>query len=173
MPSISEIVSVYPIAQYLAATDIARKGLYARGITVLLPQKIRNIGDSVQRIFDYDPNDTTLPLTANYLWTLCGIYGQQALSVIQQAGSIASITAPSAPAQLNFVVAASGTTLIDGQISTTLTAFIGFNLVVVKNGTSLTQITTAPVYYTWNKTSGLFTVVPAAFTGDEFQITAV
>lgn len=82
MPSISEIISLYPIAQYLAANDLPKRGLYAGGKNILLPQKIYNIGKTVERIYDADPNDSTLPLTANFLWTLCGIYGEQAASVL-------------------------------------------------------------------------------------------
>jgi len=116
----------------------------------------------------------SLRSTANYLYWMCGKFQLEAQYIISGAGGgSVSPTSGTTLNQLNFTVAASGTTLIDGQSTVTLTDFIGYNLLVNKNGTPLAQITTAPVYYTWNKTTGLLTVVPAAFLGDEFQITAV
>jgi len=92
MPTIPQIVSSYPIAEYLSAIDIPKKGLYGGGTNILLPQKIANIGRAVSRIFNYDPSDSTLPLTANFLWSLEGIYGQAALSVEQESGTISPVT---------------------------------------------------------------------------------
>ena len=88
MPTVSEIVSIRPIAQYLAQIDIPKKGLYGGGTDIQLPRKIYLIGKSVQRIFDADPTDDTLELTANFLYTLLGIYGLKALIVDQQQGTI-------------------------------------------------------------------------------------
>lgn len=88
MPTVSEIVSIRPIAQYLAQIDIPKKGLYGGGTDIQLPRKIYLIGKSVQRVFDADPTDDTLELTANFLYTLLGIYGLKALIVDQQQGTI-------------------------------------------------------------------------------------
>lgn len=173
MPTIPEIITIAKGSQPLCANDVARKVYGGLGVDLLLPRKIYMVRKNVERIYGQDPDDETLPATANYLYALCGKYGLAAQHKNGTAGTIAAISTGEAPAQLNFTVAASGTTLVDGQSSVTLSSFIGFNLVVVKNGTGLTQITSAPVYYTWNKTTGLFTVSPAAFLGDEFQITAV
>lgn len=111
---------------------------------------------------------------SNWLFSLEGVYGLEAQFLDGgSGGQVTPITPSSRPAQLNFTVAASGTPLIDGQITKTFSEFIGYNLVVDKNGQPMTQITTAPIYYTWNRTSGAFTLNIAAATGDEFQITPV
>jgi len=111
---------------------------------------------------------------SNWLWTLTFPYGLQAQFLDGGSGGSVTPVSPSStgrPEQLNFRVQASGTTLIDGQVTVSLPDFIGWNLLLDKNGQPMTQITTAPFYYTWNRDSGVLTLSQAAVTGDEFQIT--
>lgn len=177
MPTIAEIVNVYPIAQYLAAIYIGRKGLYAGGKTVLLPQKIRNIGKSVQRIYDNDPGDSTLPLTANYLWTLCGIYGLQALSVIQQEGSISSIASISAITPYDFDVDATSFIATGDTTKVFPAAWRGRSILLIRAFTP--QTTTIPsfgTYYSWDSVTAALTLLAlapslaAAQATENFQI---
>lgn len=91
MPTVPEIIDIRPIAQYLATIDIPKKGLYGGGTDVNLPRKIYLIGKSVQRIFDNDPTDDTLELTANFLYTLLGIYGLKAMVVEESAGTVSPV----------------------------------------------------------------------------------
>ena len=91
MPTIPEIVSIRPIAQYLAQIDIPKRGLMGGGRDILLPEKIRLIGRSVQRIYDFDANDSTLQLTGNFLYTLLGIYGLEAMIIEDNAGTVSPI----------------------------------------------------------------------------------
>ncbi len=175
MPTVAQIVSLYPLAQYLSANDIQRKGLYAGGTNVLLPQKIRNIGDSVRRIYDATPNDDTLQLTANFLWTLCGIYGQQAQVVTQSSGTVSPITPPTSllPYPIDWIVSgtASGTApLATGETTVTFDGsngmpdLRGYNMDFFRG--SILQYTTATTdgstYYSWNRGSGLFTLFNGA-----------
>lgn len=179
MPLVSEIVNLYEIAQYLASNDIDDKGLYGGGVNIELPQKIRNIGRSVKRIYEADPNDDTLQSTANFLWTLCGIYGKKASVVVQDAGTISSIITPTAglPIPIDFIVGV-GEYMEDGDSELLLDGtngnpdFRGYNLSFDRGGQP--QYTTNPgggsSYFSWNRTTGLFTCYPNAATGEPFRL---
>jgi hypothetical protein len=111
---------------------------------------------------------------SNWLWALTFPYGLRAQYIDGGSGGQVTPIVPSGrPNQLNFTVDASTTPLIDGQTSVVLPQFIGYNLVLDKNGQPMTQISTAPIYYTWVKATGTLTLNQAAVTGDEFQITPV
>lgn len=113
---------------------------------------------------------------SNWLFALEGVWGLQAQFLDGGSGGSVTPVSPSStsrPEQLNFTVAASGTPFIDGQTSVTFSNFIGYNLVIDKDGQPMTQISTAPIYYTWNRVTGVLTLNQAAITGNEFQITPV
>lgn len=176
MPTIAEIIDIYPKAQYLATKDIQKRGLDGGGVDVTLPQKIYNIGKSVQRIYDDDPTDTTLTQTANFLYALCGKYGLQAQVISQNAGHIAAITTTSSlPLPLDFII--SGSSIIaTGETSKTFTSFIGYNLSFDRGGQP--QYTTDPgdgsTYFSWNRTTGEFALLNGAAQVDErFRITPI
>ncbi len=101
---------------------------------------------------------------------ICGKYFLQAQAVSGSAGSVAAISSLSAPDPLQFEVAASGTTFIDGQSTVTLTTFIGFNIVFARGGITQSDVTSQPSYYSFNRTTGQMTIAPAAATGELFQI---
>lgn len=172
MPTTASIVSIYPVAQYLATIDINKRGLYGGGVDLQLPEKIRNIGMSVERIYNDDPTDTTLTSTANYLYALMGKYGMQALRVPELMGYVADIEPENQlPVPYDFTV--SSTTIIpDGGSTVTLSAFIGCNLEFTRN--NITQTTTDPgggaSYYYWNSATGQFICYPAASLGESFRL---
>ena len=130
------------------------------------------VRQALEWLYELDPTHPDLDIIGNYLIAICK-HSARAEANIVGGGSTPSIINPSRPSQLNFTVAASGTSLIDGQTSATFTQFIGYNLVLDKNGQPMTQISTAPIYYTWDKNSGILILNQAATTGDEFQITPV
>ena len=172
MPTTASIVSIYPVAQYLATIDIKKKGLYGGGVDLQLPEKIRNIGMSVERIYNDDPTDTTLTSTANYLYALMGKYGMQALRIPELTGYIADIEPENQlPVPYDFTV--STTTIIpEGSSTVTLSAFIGCNLEFTRN--NITQTTTDPggggSYFYWNSATGQFICYPAASLGESFRL---
>ena len=183
MPTVAEIIDLYPISQYKAQLAIDNSDLYADGENVSLPQKISNIGSSVKRIYDDDPTDTTLQLTANYLYTLMGIYYQQAAVTVQSGGTIAPVTPIAGlPEPLDWVVsdtASSEAPLADGESSVTLDGtngmvdLRGYNIDFFRD--SIPQYTTNPgdgtTYYSWNRTTGLLTLYnAAAYTGERMRI---
>lgn len=173
--AISDIITWAKASQCLAAIN-ERKNLAFRQGTIEenLDVKLYVERRSLEYAYAQDPtSDQTFQIAQGVL-ALCGIYLFKAQTATGSGGGISPVTpGGGSPEQLNFKVAASGTTLIDGQSSVTLPAeWAGFNIVVVRNGTPLTQIPSAPIYYTWNSTTKELVVVPAAFLDDEFQITA-
>ena len=173
MPSIATIVSIYPVAQYLATNDINKRGLHGGGVDLQLPEKIRNIGRAVERVYNGDPTDTTLTSTANYLFALMGKYGMQAMRIPEATGYLAIVTPNSQlPVPYDFIV--SGTSVIEeGESTVTLFAFIGCNVEFTRN--NITQTTTDPggggSYYYWNSATGQFICYPNAALGESFRIT--
>jgi hypothetical protein len=171
--TVTQIMDIWPIAMYLSANDIQNRRSNSGAVDITLPQKIYSIGTAVQRIYDADSTDDTLPQKARYLYALCGKYGLQASVVTQTAGSVSPATpnVPIVPYQFN--VAASGNLINEGESSVIITSFIGFNLLFVRNGIPQTTLTTESSYYSWNKETGLFTISPGAILGELFQIYAI
>ena len=171
--TVAQIMDIWPIAQYLAANDIQNRRNNSGAVDITLPQKIYSIGTSVQRTYDADSTDDTLPLTARFLYALCGKYGLQASVVMQTSGTVSPVTpnVPTVPYQFN--VAASGNLINEGESSVIITSFIGFNLLFVRNGIPQTTLTTESSYYSWNKDTGLFTITPSAILSELFQIYAI
>ena len=176
--SIADIIEVGRASTYLSANYTSRASLYG-GINIkpVPPVQIAFVTDALDWANDGGAETAaSLRSTANYLYWLCGKFQLQAQNIINGAGGGTVSPTPGGglrPNQLNFTVAASGTTFIDGQTTVTLTDFIGWNLVLDKNGQPMTQISSAPIYYTWVRTTGVLTLNSAALTGDEFQITPV
>jgi len=175
MPTVERILELAPTCSRLAEDHRFKKALFNA-----VPKSSKNQGTLIyiywkilNTIYELDNDYPGLQAPANYLFELEQKWAFKAASIVDGGGSgqIAPITPSVKPEQLNFKVAASGTPLIDGQTSKTFSDFIGWNLMVDKNGQPMTQITTAPIYYTWNRDSGAFTLNLAAATGDEFQIT--
>jgi len=171
--TVTQIMDIWPIAQYLAANDIQNRRNNSGAVDITLPQKIYSIGTSVQRTYDADSTDNTLPLTARFLYALCGKYGLQASVVMQTSGTVSPVTpnVPTVPYQFN--VAASGNLINEGESSVIITSFIGFNLLFVRNGITQSTVNTESSYYSWNKETGLFTITGAAILGELFQIYAI
>lgn len=166
----SEKLDIASISEYLSFVDIEKRGLNGGGVDLQLPRKIYAIRKSIDYWYNLDPTDDTLIATSNYLLGLCGYYGLKAQQVVTSAGSIAPSSSSTAPLPLQFIVAASGTTFIDGQTSATLTTFIGYNLLFARGGVPLSTVSTEPTYYTWNRSTGLLTLNVQAYIGELFQI---
>lgn len=168
--TVSDIMDIWPVAQYLAANDIPVNIRSNKGGDISLPMKIYSVGKSVQRTFDDNPTDSYLTQTANYLYSLCGKYGLQAQVVNQSSGVIASATTvtSSLPFPLDFIVSVSST-IPTGGTSVVISAFIGYNIEFIRG--SVTQYTTNPgdgsTYYNWDRTTGTLTLFNGAAQVDE------
>lgn len=90
---IATILQAAKLAQGYAAVDRARKNfLYGGIVNELMPEKIYLIRKSVQYQFSINPSNETLRGTANYLWTLCGVYGLRALNALGMGGGSVIVT---------------------------------------------------------------------------------
>lgn len=166
----AEKLDIASISEYLSFVDIKKKGNNGGGIDLQLPRKIYAIRKSIAYWYALDSTDDSLTTTSNYLLALCGLYGLEAQGVVTSAGTVAPSSSSTAPLPLQFIVATSGTTFINGDTSVTLTTFIGYNLLFARGGIAQSTVTTEPTYYTWNRSTGLLTINIAAGTGELFQI---
>ena len=168
--STQQQLNIASISEYLSYVAIQQGGLNGGGIPLDLPQKIYTIRKSIAYWYALDPTDTTLVATGNYLMALCGLYGLEAQEVTASGGTVAPSATSTAPLPLQFEVAASGTTFIDGQGSATLATFAGYNLLFSRNGIPQSTVSSQPSYYSWNRSTGLLTISPSAILGELFQI---
>lgn len=170
MPTVPQIIEIAKISQYLAAKDIAKGALFGQRKSTTTAIILYCERKAVEWLYDLDPTSETLTLTANYLYSLCRGYNLKAQSITGGGGSIVPPVPPSQPLPLQFIVAASGTTMINGDTSVTLTSFIGYNLLFSRGGIPQSTVSTEPTYYTWDRSSGIMTINIAAATGELFQI---
>lgn len=169
--SINDIINIARISQYLAIDDVEKGKLYDKRIAPLTPQILYTIRKGVEWMYGGNPGNDSLPMTANYLFSLCRGYNLQAQAILgtSSGGSVAPVTPASIPDAYDFVVTASSL-IPDGSSTVTLTAYIGWNILLVRNGIPQSSVNTGQSYYSWNKTTGLLTIYPQAYLGEQFQI---
>lgn len=168
--TVSDKLIIAEICEYLVTIAIEKKGLYGGGIDLQLPTKIFNIRTTIEYLYNQDPTDDSLIATTNYLYGMC-MFNLEALNIMGSSGGvIAPVVGNNAPLPLQFIVAASGTTFVDGQSSVTLTNFIGYNLLFSRNGIPQSTVAGQPSLYSWNRSTGLMTISPAAILDELFQI---
>lgn len=176
MPLVPTIVQIRPIAQYLVQIDIAKRGLFGGGINNQWARKIYLIGKSVQRVYDSDPTNNTLYKTADFLYSLLGIWGLRAQTILNNgggSGSVSPVSPTSAkPLPLDFEVSG-GSIISSGQSTINILSFIGYNVDFVRNGISQNTTNIGGSYFSWNRNTGLFTIYPAANAGELFRITPI
>lgn len=84
-PTISEIIDIANISQYLASKDVAFNGMFNWGsLDKDLPLKIYDVREAVEWMNIQNPNYSTLQQTANYLYQLCGKYSGVAKGIVAQ-----------------------------------------------------------------------------------------
>jgi len=170
--TVSQKINIAKISQFLAAIDIKKGGLYGSGIDLLLPRKLYNVRKSVENQYLLNAADTTLTSTSNYLYALCNKYALVAQAITIGGGTVASISGNTYPPRYDFMVAASGTFLVDGDSTKIITAFIGYNLLFVRGNItqSIVNLGDGSSYFSWSKDTGSFTAVPAVTTGEIIQL---
>lgn len=188
MPTAARILQLAPTACYLAANDVNQKTLSGKGS--LVPSqaiKIYNVYKILKHIYDLDPNYAGMQSRCNYLWELMKRWALKAAAIVDGGGggSVAPVTPSSGTLvnPLDWEVGASSSQtapLADGESTVTLDGtsgmvdFRGFNINFIRG--NLTQYTTPPpdgisTYYSWNRTTGVFTLLNgAAVLGEQFRI---
>ena len=170
MPTVPQIIQIAKISEYLSAKDVALGALFGKRVASTTPMVLYMERKAVEWLYDLDPTSDTLTLTANYLYSLCRGYNLKAQSITGGGGSIVPPVPSNQPLPLQFIVAATGTTFIDGQSSVTLTSFIGYNLLFSRGGIPQSTVSSEPSYYSWNRSTGLLTISPNAILGELYQI---
>ena len=168
--TVAQKLVIAEICEGLISVAILKGGVFADGIDVQLPNKIRNIRESIQYRYNQDPSDTTLIKTSNHLMGMC-LFSDVAQGIILNPGTTGGTIPGTVPNPYQFIVDASTSFIIDGQSAKTITAFIGYNLIFVRGG--ITQNTTddgSGSYYSWTKATGSFVCYPTASTSEIFGL---
>jgi len=169
-----DLINWAKICQPLARVGEAkRKAVQGATLDEDLDIKLYLIRKDLEYEYDQNPTSENLFTMGNYLLTLMGIYFLQARQVSGSGGSISPLNPDILiPDDIDFIV--DGSTLIPtGGSSVYLNGaggrpdLRGYNVDFARNGT--TQYTTpqpgGAQYYSWNRTTGLFQLLP--FTGGE------
>ena len=169
--TIPDIINIAKISQYLSTLDVQKGATFGQRLVPETPQILYNERKAVEYWYGLSPNDPSLVETSNYLYSLCRGYNLQAQQISGTGGTISPVNPTQIPNPYDFIVSASSI-VPAGATSATLTAFIGFNVLFVRNGIpqSMINVGGGNSYFSWNKNLGLFTIDPAAITGESFQI---
>src|SRR6185503_9845049 len=165
--SVADIIDLGKVSTYLSANYIRRQGLF--GGTVIKPTppvQIAFVTDALEWGYDGGAQtDASLRSTSNYLYWLCGKFQLEAQQIIDGDGGGSVTPTPAGgtlPYPLDWEITADSTPLKEGDLSVTLSQFIGYNIQFTRN--NITQNTTAPLdgfstYYSWDRATGLFTLL--------------
>lgn len=178
MPTISETITLAKKAQYLADVAAAK---FPTMVSEKVAKRIYLTRASVEFAYDLDANpdftaeeaiewDRQLQLNADYLYFLIGAFVFEAEAVSGQGAGAPVVTIPPDPPPYDFEVSASSF-IIAGQSAKTINAFVGRNIIFVRNGVAqnTTEIPGGSYFY-WNPNSGQFACYPEASTGELFLI---
>jgi hypothetical protein len=167
--TVAQIIDIGKISQYLAQNDVLKGNLFSPPVARTTPQILYLERKAVEWMYNIDPANTSLVQTSQYLYSLCRGYNLQAQQISGTAGAISPVVPAQIPNPYDFEVTASSL-IADGQSTVTLNAFIGFNVLFVRNGIPQSTINTGGSYYSWVKATGVFTISPAAVLGESFAI---
>lgn len=167
--TVAQIIDIAKVSQYLALNDVQKGSLFSPRVAPMTPQILYLERKAVEWMYDLDPGNSSLPQTSAYLYSLCRGYNLQAQQISGTAGSISPVNPAQIPNPYDFEVTASSF-IADGQSTVTIPAFIGFNVLFVRNGIPQYTVNTGQSYFSWVKATGVFTISPAAMTGEQFAI---
>lgn len=148
-------------------------------IDLRLPSLLNATTTGLEWLYELDPSNEDIDQIGNYLISICRHIARAQYNLnLGSGGSVAPVNpVAEAPEPLDFIVDGS-TPIVTGASSVTLTEFIGWNIDLYRNG--VIQYTTNPgsgaIYYSWNKITGLLTLLgtsPEAGEGEQIRIVAV
>lgn len=96
MPSISDIISIAKISQYLCSNVIEKSGLYGGGVNNRLPQLLYCVRRNVEWAYGNDNDYEDIQAMANYLYALCAPFNAEAI-VILNSGNGGNVISPINP----------------------------------------------------------------------------
>lgn len=167
--TVAQIIDIAKISQFLATVDVEKGSLFGQRVVPETPQILYLERSAVEWMYNHDPANPTLRETSNYLYSLCRGYNLQAQQISGTGGVISPVNPSEIPAPYDFEVTA--TSLIPaGATSASIPAFIGFNILFVRNGVPQSTLNLGGSYYSWNKALGIITISPAAYLSENLQI---
>lgn len=187
--SIASIINVGRASTYLSANYTSKGSLFGgRVIKPTPPIQIAMVTDGLEwGNTGGAETSASLRLTANYLYWLCGRFQLEAQDVLDDAGGGSISPSPNTgalPYPIDWIVsgtASSTAPLANGETTVTLNGSGGmpdlrnYNIDYTRGGQP--QYTTNPgdgsTYYSWYRTTGVFTISTAAYTGEPMRITPI
>jgi len=167
--SVANIIRIAKVSQYLSKIDVAKGSLFGRRIAPNTPQILYAERKAVEWLYNLDPTDSTLTLTANYLYSLCRGYNLQAQN-ITGGGSVSPINPTTAPDPYDFIVDGSSFIATGASTKTFPQAWVGYNLLFVRNGIPQSTLNVGGnSYYSWDRDTASLIIDPAAAADESFQ----
>lgn len=173
MLTIQQILDIAKISLWLALNDISKGVMYGGKLDPLLGRKIYMEYQSLEWMYAESPSDTTLRTVANYVYELCGSYALQAQVILNIGNTGGTVMPPSpyvAPSPIEFVVSAVSYIPIGGNTVILPVTWSNYNLLFIKNNIPQSTVDNGGTYYTWDKTTRVFTCVGDALEDDLFQL---
>lgn len=171
--TIPEIIVWSKISQPLARYGEAkRKASGDNAADVDLDMKLYDTRVDVAYEYAQDTESENLFAMGNYLLALCGRYLFQAQATVAGGGTITPITpGGSTPDPYDFEVGASSF-IATGETTVTFPAsWAGYNILFVRGSVTQSTVNQGATYYSWNRTTRVFTLIGGAATlGELFQI---
>lgn len=173
--TIPEIIEIGQASVYLSSNYASKESLFGGSVIKPTPPvQIAFVTDALD--WGYSGGAQTaesLRSTANYLYWLCGLFQLQAQNIISGPGGGSVVPTPPSgtlPNPYDYEVGGATPPLSNGESSVVLTTFIGYNIAFIRNNIPQSTVNLGGSYYSWDRTTGTFTVSPAAITGELFQI---
>jgi len=167
--TVQQIITIAKISQYLSLNDVQKGSLFSPRVAPVTPEVLYLERKAVEWMYDLNPGNSSLPQTSAYLYSLCRGYNLQAQQISGNAGTISPVNPNQIPSPYDFEVSSSSL-MVNGQSTVIISSFIGYNILFVRNGIPQYTVNTGQSYYSWSRTTGTFTIYPAAITGEQFAI---
>lgn len=167
--SVENIIRIAKVSEYLSKIDVANGSLWGERIAPNTPQLLYMERMAVEWLYNLDPTDETLPMTANYLYKFCRGYNLKANS-ITGGGTVSPINPITAPNPYDFEVDGSSFVATGATTKNFPSTWVGYNLLFVRNGIPQSTLNIGGnSYYSWDRNTAVLTLSPAAQAGESFQ----
>lgn len=178
--TVAQIINIAKVSQYLAQNDVAKGRLFGPRKIPMSPQILYAERKAVEWLYNLDPTNTTLTLTANYLYSLCRGYNLQAANIVNNGGggSVSPIS-PTLPPPLPYQFEVDSNSFIaTGATSKVFpAAWIGRQILFIRNAIPQgTVVSLFENYYALDSATATLTLLGpapgngAAFETEKFQI---
>ena len=176
MPSISDIINIAKISQYLSSNVIEKSGLNGGGVNKKLPHLLYCVRKNVEWAYGNNVGYDGIQAAANYLYALCAPFNIQANYILNNGvgGVVLSpINPPNFyPDPLDFEVTASSI-ILQGESTLDLSnyGYVGFNILFFVGHIQQSKVDDGGAYYAWDKNTAILTLFNrTAQLGDIFTI---